>query len=183
MVEFLIDHKDRIEEHVSNIITNKHRSNKSHFFQSMASYVQTKSISQCKSRYQKKELEMLTAIGLPYNTIKSYFLFKKLKNPFNKARRIYNDDNKGVIGEVEETKPQTPDPNAIYNGGDLRRVIMGEIMPRVVNPMIRGDIQVFVDHLSSRENLDRFVPLVNVNSIHKVLNQHGIFQLKGGRFD
>ena len=177
MIEFLHEHKDRIEENVLNIITNKYRSNKSHFFQLMADHIKTKSIKQCKSRYQKKEMEMLNTIGIPYSTIKSYFLFRKLKSPFNRQKQLKAQNNDSN-GQSSESNSQTSDSNSITDANELKRVLMSEILPRVVNPSVKGDIQIFIEHLVSRENLDRFVPLVDINEIRKVLNKHGIFQLQ-----
>ena len=177
MINFLFEHKDRIEEHVSNIINNRYRSNKSHFFQLMANHIETKTISQCKSRYQKRELEMLSAIGIPSKAIRSYFLFKKLKNPYNK-QKIQSDSNSIINFKVKEESEQTCDPNAINNSADLKNVLKNEILPRVINPIIKGDVQVFIDHLDVNNQSDKFVPLINVTSIQQILNKHGIFQLK-----
>ena len=177
MISFLFEHKDRIEEHVSNIINNKHRSNKSHFFQVMANHIKTKTISQCKSRYQKREAEMLTAIGISTNTIRSYFLFKKLKNQFSK-QKIQSDSSSVVNFKPREEYEKTCDPNAIYNSTDLKNVLKNELLPRVIDPIIKGDIQVFIDHLDASNQSDKFVPLINVTPIRQILSKHGIFQLK-----
>lgn len=177
MLEFLNQHKDRIEEHVLSFITSKHRCNKPNFFQAMAMHVKTKTVSQCKSRYQKKELEMLTLLGLPYSTIRSYFMHKKLKNPFVKVIKSGSQKMKVKSRYIGFEKLQSI-REVIESADDLRRVISKDIMPRVLNTVVKDEIQMFIENLINDKNPEMFMSLANVNSIQKILSKHGIFQLR-----
>lgn len=181
MLEFLAQNKSRIERHISSAVANKSRSAKSKFFQSMAAHIKSKTVSQCKSRYQKKELEVLALLGLPPALLQTYAATKKGKKvpaevvePVKSVTPFESVDN-------ARPPPSQPEPtveSTIETPEALRELLVEDILPRILTAPVKDDMLSFVEFLVSGDGRQELLCGVGVNSVHKNLSKHGIFQLR-----
>ena len=99
MFKYILKNKEIIVENLRANLEFGRKVNKSRFFIGMAEYIGSKTVNQCKSRYQKKEISMLEAIKVPVDILGRY---KKLKN--KKSGCQYTKLNDIDIDELNTVK-------------------------------------------------------------------------------
>lgn len=194
MFEYVRRRRDELIEHYTHNLGHNSR-NKRYFFSDMARYIRTKSDSQCKSRFQKRELEIFAALDFPPELLKSLtcnwaMARRKIKKKTNEVvtgdvsmleeleEEQKSDDvpksNRDELNAAEEifAVPQhnLNDAMIIRNYEDLRRVIGDSFLYRVENPAIREQIETFLQKLPQREEFVEDIPSLCMHSVSGMLN-------------
>ncbi len=148
MVEFLNGKRDEMIKHINDNLANDQRKNKSQFFIEMARHIGTKDKSQCKSRFQKRETELINMLELPKNLLKAYFADKEKKkraytDKRNKERRERGEPVKDDSNKVINTEPET----LIQNYDDLKKALSIRIMPKIAGDNMRDIMLEFISKL------------------------------------
>lgn len=160
MLLFMEQRRDFLFENIQRNIAGISRSNKAQFFVSMSKTVGTKSDKQCKSRYQKKERQLLKEMDFPFDMVEEYIKSKMEKNKKSKKRR---DSPQSTEACVSMVKPDDPPSNSINSFEELRSILLSEFMPRVLNDVVRTHLQNFIQSFPTDETLVRQMPSLDIS--------------------
>lgn len=152
MIEFLINEHQELLLHMRAYIDKSTRINKNKFYLRMSAYVGSKSAKQCKSRYQKKEMQILEILNIPSGLIDKYLNHKQTKNLnyLNKNKKKSIDplrisDSKLNIKEEQDHK--------IISFEQLKSDLTANIIPKIQNPTIKSYLERFIINLPHIEPL------------------------------
>jgi len=158
MLSFMDESRDFLLDNITRNINRQHRANKAHFFVRMSACIGTKTDKQCKSRYQKKERQLLKEMDFAADLVDAYLSSKREKNKKSataKSPRSTEACNSMLRADEAPT-------NTISSFEQLRAAIVSEFMPRVSNDVVLGRLQNFVQSFPSD---DKFVRLMPTHSI------------------
>lgn len=146
--------RDSIVSHIIINIKKHTRTNKSHFFVHMSRFIGTKTDKQCKSRYQKKESQLLIEINVPVAVVENYLQTKQVKIDTKVAKKRVSMQSTETYNSI--IKQNEPSFTFINSFSELKAVIANDFMPRVQNEVIKA-------HL---ENLLHTLPFDDLSIVH-----------------
>jgi len=169
MILFMQNNRQELNEHIQINIEYKSRSNKSRFFTAMANYIGTKNVTQCKSRYQKKEEILLRCLDFPDNLIDKYFRVKgeRARNLSFKKRNSVNSTQ--VSNSM--VKQDEPTSSEITSFVDLKSLILSECMPKIQNQVVKSHLEYFLKNLPVDDDIIEYIPMINFSSIEEINSQ------------
>lgn len=196
MFKFLQKRRDSLLDHFAHNLEFSQR-NKRNFFNDMACFIGTKNDKQCKSRYQKRELEFLKALKFPQSILDSLACHWALGKRPRKLRAT--SEPQTDAGSVEEQPAKTKPPvqsvqsdnltqehqaldelfaapqskpvvaEPIRNYDDLRRVIYTSFITRIENENIRAQMEKFLQKLPASDEFVEDVSSLHAYSINGVM--------------
>ena len=148
MVEFLNMKRDEMIKHINDNLAHAQRKNKSQFFIEMARHIGTKNKSQCKSRFQKRECDLIGMLNLPRELLEAYFLDKEKKKKAYTAKRNTDKEKHGKTGKgiTNNYNSKNQDPS-IRNYMELKEALKQKIIPKIVNDDLKNTIMDFISTL------------------------------------
>ena len=148
MVEFLNMKRDEMIKHINDNLAHAQRKNKSQFFIEMARHIGTKNKSQCKSRFQKRECDLIGMLNLPRELLEAYFLDKEKKKKAYTAKRNTDKEKHGKTskGITNNYNSKNKDPS-IRNYMELKEALKQKIIPKIVNDDLKNTIMDFISTL------------------------------------
>lgn len=171
MLGYMEDNRKYLMDNIKRNIGKANRSNKAHFFVNMAAYIGTKSDKQCKSRYQKKESQLLKDLNFSVDLVDEYVKFKKDKSKKQLKQRESSQSTDVCNSMMKHQEPacetavdsqQTPS-NFITSFEELKAIIISEFMPRIQNEDVRVYLHRFIQSFPSDENMPKQISSVNMN--------------------
>lgn len=163
MFKYLFTHRRELIDHISKNLHSSNRRNKARFFIDMSDFIGTKTESQCKSRFQKKEFAMLEALKVP-NSLLSVYMRAKASKQTLKANR--SDE---LFSEVEESK-ETDN----HNVKKLARcsticeestLDISSLTPKICNEMFKEQIDMILasDSIENTDDLSQFLNFMSTS--------------------
>ena len=160
MLTFMEENYDFLIDNIKRNVNNMGRSNKAHFFVRMALHVGTKSDKQCKSRYQKKEFQMLRELNVSPSLIEAYLATKKNKNRVKKGQE---KSHQSTVACNNSLKADESLIGGISSFEELRAVIIREFMPRVKTEMVRTHLQNFLKSFPIELDQGKQMPALSIS--------------------
>lgn len=172
MFTFVKNHKKDIIEYLESNLIDKVRCNKRCFFIKMSKFIQTKTETQCKSRYQKQELKLLHSIKIPARLISKF-------EQSHGMQAIAAEHSEQILSAqpteatMAESRLETSKSAnySIYTFKELREVLQHDFMPQIQNPTIKTQMEKFISVLpDDMDNCDE-MPSFGQNSISALFPQ------------
>lgn len=171
MLKFMQINRSEIVEIIQSSIAQSVKLHRKSFFVRMARFIKTKNENQCKSRFQKKQPELLREIFVPEVIIERYLLLKSRKQHkckhktqkqltlFNNLQPYYENENrhKNMISSINT-----------FN--ELKSLFSETFMDKVDNESVKMHIKDFIEKLPSCVN-DETVPLLCLSSLYELQPQ------------
>lgn len=177
MCRFIKMNKFLLIAQMKQYVRSRMKINKYRFFIEMAEFIGTKTESQCKSRYQKKERTMLEALSIPSGLIDMYMRTRLLKPSVTKHIPIHSDSNKEINSKNEIDHNDFIDNSQTINDQDNENLNCS-LMPYVQNDIIRDQIENFLTNLQTNHNevdsnksinnnnISFYIPLLNMSLLN-----------------
>lgn len=162
MLDFMAENHDFLLDNLHRNISKLNRSNKAHFFVRMSLHIGTKSDKQCKSRYQKKECQLLKELNLPEDLVDKYIACKRDKSRRSSKHRQSPPSTDACNSMVKADEPPT---NAINSFDELKAVIVAEFMPRVQCEIVMAHLKNFVHNFPSENAIVRQMPSLSISPL------------------
>lgn len=162
MLCFMDENREFLLDNIQRNIRRMTRANKAHFFVRMSTCIGTKSDKQCKSRYQKKERQLLKELDFPHELVDEYMRSKREKNRKNAAEKSgATTDASDSMLKLTETPSDT-----ITNFTQLRNAIISDFMPRVTNNVVLMHLKNFVQSFPTTEqSFTRAMPSLSISPL------------------
>ena len=147
MLSFIINNKHKIADEIERCVSASQKTKRKSFFVDMASYIETKNEKQCKSRYQKKQLEMLTAAELPEDLVRRYITLKRsaaAKNGRGVHKQVLSEAN---INYVISKQVVPEEAELVSSFSDLRKLFSDDFICRIDNEEAKSYIKDFLNKL------------------------------------
>ena len=179
MFTFVHSRREEILRYLETNFVEKLRSNKRMFFIQMANAIRSKSVTQCKSRYQKQELSLLRTLDIPAYLMDSFYAQRGMSAvdvqkfqscaptetsiAFNK--RLLTDESMNA---------------SIYTVKELRDVLYAEFMPQIASQSIRTQMEKFISILPDEGECRAESPSFCHNSISLMVPALGVSFINAG---
>lgn len=149
MKDFVVQNRIDVLSSILSLFQTGKKANKRCFFIKMQKHIGTKTVKQCKSRFQKQEFALLEYAGIPADVVEKYYTTletKKVKRGFEK-RNVTSCHN-AASQEKSPEKPQEP----ILSIEQLKNYLMEEYLPRIKNKLIK---QHFYEMIQKLPHIDK----------------------------
>lgn len=160
MLQFMNEERASIINHVNINIIKDTRTNKSHFFVRMSGFIGTKTDKQCKSRYQKKESQLLRELDVPAQIVEKYLKIKRVKIDTKAAKKRVSMQSTETCNSM--VKQDETSFVSISSFSELKTIIMNEFMPRIQNEIVKAHLENFVHTLPSDDMSIGHFPAFNL---------------------
>lgn len=169
MFDFLRKHRREIIKQLESCIKGV-KTNKRQFFTAMAAFLESKDEKQCKSRYQKKEPELLKALKVPHNLLEACDKHEKPITKPVKDKKPVQKEAPLASSRLEKTKGEISSLS-IRTFQDLKSSLNNWFIPRIRNESIRTQMERFLVALPTESDPKIDLPSFNLNSISIIQQQ------------
>ena len=160
MFNYLHKNREQILTYMKENIDSEVKKYRKGFYKDMAKFIQTKNEHQCKSRFQKKELKMYEALGIPKKMMNKYFAKQKIKNKISQR----NPSKNIFIQKIGDDKC-----NMIKTYDDFKNVINNKFVPCIKNQVIKDQVIEFVNKLYEAEITLKKIPSLYLDNIDEIV--------------
>ena len=162
MLDFMDESRDFLLDNLQRNISKVNRSNKAHFFVRMSACIGTKTDKQCKSRYQKKESQLLRELNFCPALVDSYVRTKREKN-----RKPQSHQESPQSTDVSQSMVKAEEPSGSFIGSfeELKAVIIAEFMPRVKNEVVMTHLRNFIQSFPCDDSLVKKMPSLSISPL------------------
>lgn len=173
MFIFIQKHKQDLVDYLKVNLQDNQRKNKRQFFNKMAAFIKTKDEKQCKSRYQKQEINLLEAANIPLN------LLSTLKQRRLKGSRPSKSQKRLSIMTTEVTNSEDKPKHdrsglSIHTYEDLKATLNNHFLPRIQNDVIKNQMERLLQVIPTETEPNEELSSFNLNSVSIILPQFGI---------
>ena len=161
MVQFIDLNRQHLIGHIEENNELQNKTNRNQFFIMMSKFIGSKTRAQCKSRYQKKETQLLKRLKFPSDLLNKYF---ERKNKNKKPRKAKHTSTESSRTSDSIIKPDECSLSSIKTFSDLKQFILSDCVPKIKNNVVKVQLEYFLENLPIENNLNEELSVCNFPS-------------------
>ena len=162
MCRFVRSHRKEIIDYLKNNLIHNIRSNKRNFFVRMAVFIQTKDERQCKSRFQKQEMNLMRALRLPKRLMERLERLRGPAIPLNRNPLMSTPPTDTPLTD-DQADLDKSESSSIYTLRELKEILWSDLMPKILDDPLKSHVERFIRSVPSDPIEINEIPSFNLN--------------------
>ena len=144
MKDFVVQNRQEVLCSILALLQYGRKSNKKCFFIKMQKHIGTKTVKQCKSRFQKQEFSLLEYAGLPADVVERYHAMVNTR----KQEKGFEKVNVSSCHDIPSPQKLPAKPQeSIVSVEQLKKYLMDEYLPRIKNVLVKQHFYQMIQKL------------------------------------